>query len=386
MRRTAASLSGLLLVVLGAVVSAAQPEASPEVTERRRAERLQELEQRIVRSERALEAAQRQVLGLSGQLRETRLELELRTSLAEEAQLRLLDAQIALADSEERRLELEGRVSELRTALGRRLAALARYGSGGYLRLLFSIDAQQGDDLRPALRLLRYLVRQDGRALDRYLEASRALDDERRRLESRRQSSAQWLAEETERAEALQRARARQQAMLDRALRQQESAEDRARDLELRRERLESLVALLASEDLSGFEGRRIEDFKGALDWPIEGEVTIPFGPRRDPVYGTQVPHNGVALECSAPSPDVARPRAVFGGRVRYAAPFKGFGNTVIVQHPERVFTLYAGLRDLRVEVEDVVGLGAILGSCDTSLYLEFRAGSKAEDPRLWLR
>ena len=67
--------------------------------------------------------------------------------------------------------------------------------------------------------------------------------------------------------------------------------------------------------------------------------MTVGFGPRLDPRYGTRVPHDGVDI-ATVPGEPV---RLVYPGRVVYAADFEGYGPTVVVQHAGRAFTLYAG-------------------------------------------
>ena len=106
------------------------------------------------------------------------------------------------------------------------------------------------------------------------------------------------------------------------------------------------------------------------------------FGPRLDPRYGTRVPHNGITF---ATEPG-ARVSAVYTGQVLYAAPFQGYGPTVVVHHPGRVFTLYAGLDRLAVEVGDGVEVGRALGLADDDLYFEVREEKTPRDPRDWLR
>ena len=119
------------------------------------------------------------------------------------------------------------------------------------------------------------------------------------------------------------------------------------------------------------------------LDWPTAGRVTQGFGPRLDPRYGTRVPHNGVELAVATPGAAV---EAVYPGKVLFAAPFRGYGPTVIVHHPGRVFTLYAGLAELSVGRDAVVALGAVLGTAADTLYFEIRVENRPEDPRAWLR
>ena len=110
--------------------------------------------------------------------------------------------------------------------------------------------------------------------------------------------------------------------------------------------------------------------------------MTSGFGSILDPRYRTKVPHTGVDLAV-APGTEV---KAVFPGRVLFAAPFQGYGNTVIVQHPGRVFTLYAGLGTMRVAKEDMVSLGDAVGLAADKLYFEIRVENHPEDPLTWLR
>ena len=93
------------------------------------------------------------------------------------------------------------------------------------------------------------------------------------------------------------------------------------------------MIDVLTSDDQSVLDSTDIRQFRGVLDWPIDGEVVTEFGPRLDPRYRTQVPHNGLAI---ATPPGAREVRAIYPGRVLFAAPFQGFGPTVVVQHAGR--------------------------------------------------
>jgi septal ring factor EnvC (AmiA/AmiB activator) len=58
----------------------------------------------------------------------------------------------------------------------------------------------------------------------------------------------------------------------------------------------------------------------------------------------------------------------------------------VIVHHPGRVFTLYAGLSALRVGAGGMVSLGDPVGLASDRLYFEIRVENRPEDPLHWLR
>ena len=85
----------------------------------------------------------------------------------------------------------------------------------------------------------------------------------------------------------------------------------------------------------------------------------------------------------TAPGSEV---RAVFPGKVLFAAPFQGYGTTVIVHHPGRVFSLYAGLSQLKANKDDVLSLNDVVGLASDKLYFEIRVENRPEDPTGWLR
>ena len=78
--------------------------------------------------------------------------------------------------------------------------------------------------------------------------------------------------------------------------------------------------------------------------------------------------------------------RAVYPGKVLFAAPFEGYGTTVVLHHAGRGLTLYGGLVSARVSKGDVVALGTALGGAGELVYFEIRVDNKPEDPLRWLR
>ena len=76
----------------------------------------------------------------------------------------------------------------------------------------------------------------------------------------------------------------------------------------------------------------------------------------------------------------------VFPGKVLFAAPFEGYGTTVVVHHAGRGLTLYAGLSNCLVNQEDMVTLGQVVGSASDKLYFEIRVENRPENPLNWLR
>lgn len=82
---------------------------------------------------------------------------------------------------------------------------------------------------------------------------------------------------------------------------------------------------------------------------------------------------------------------APFEGKIVYAAPYRSFGNLVVIEHEGQGATLVAGLHSFAISVGDWVRQGAPLGLMATQavskpsqaprLYFEFRVNHQSVDP-----
>lgn len=385
----AAGLAGLLAA--GLFVQAAAQTPTPQTPQPDRAaitareQELAGLRQEITGLERRLQAARRQQSGLRGDVARLDLELTLQEKrLAEAVAARDLTAHRAAAGAAEV-ARLEDLLAASRRDLSRRVAGLYRMGRQGYVRLLLSL--RPDERLLPSIRLVRFLARRDRQTADRYGAARVRLTRERDQLLARRGELEGWIAREDARRRHFAVLRERQAGLLARLEKEGAVLTARAGELAERERKLTGLLDMLgrgSGEPAAppGEAGQAIQKFRGALDWPARGKVTAGFGPRLDPRYRTQVPHNGLDIATAAGG----EVRAVFPGKVLFAAPFAGYGTTVVVHHPGRVFTLYAGLSQLRVGQGDVVSLGDVVGLSSDALYFEIRVENRPENPLHWLR
>jgi septal ring factor EnvC (AmiA/AmiB activator) len=317
--------------------------------------------------------------GLEAELERTRLELDLQEQQLAEATAAFELAATRAAAAEVQVAELEAALAGIRDDLRRRLVGLYRLGRQGYLRLFLALTPER--DLLPAIRQLRFLSRRDQMALDRYAATRDELDRERRRLESQRGEMEAWKAREAERHDQLVVLRRRQERLLEEVARERRDLAARTDELQDKERKLARFIYSLVDE--KPLEGTPIQEFRGVLDWPAVGQVVGRFGPRRDPRYRTEVPHNGIDVAIDGESREV---HVVYPGEVLFASEFEGYGRMVVVHHPGRTFTLYSGLGEVFVEKGDVVSLGAVIGIGADRLYFEIRRENEAEDPLLWLR
>lgn len=135
--------------------------------------------------------------------------------------------------------------------------------------------------------------------------------------------------------------------------------------------------------------GASISSLKGRLPWPIRGRVTLKFGIQRHPKYNIRLKSAGIEI---TPARGEEKVRVVHNGVVIYADYVASYGQTIIVEHPGKYFTLYSHLRDFLVEKGATVSSGEVIGLVGSSgfqgketLFFSVRQASTPEDPLQWL-
>lgn len=123
---------------------------------------------------------------------------------------------------------------------------------------------------------------------------------------------------------------------------------------------------------------RPVPETKGTLDWPLRGVLYARFGKKG------REPHDGIDLAVPAGTPV----KTAQEGEVLYAGEQRGYGLIVIIRHSERLITLYAHNRDLRVRTGQKVRRGQVIATVGESgktsgpqLHFEVRVDGKPADP-----
>jgi len=315
--------------------------------------------------------------------------LELRTTERRVLEIRAVEAEKAAAKAQADRDEALRQSVALRGDLARRLAALYRMGRLGYLQTLASADS--GESFLRGLQLLSYLAGRDARLLHSYEGSLVELSAREKNLATLRSSIASVAAETREAERALQRARAEKAALLARLERTAEEQRTSVAVLEDKTSRLEALLELLETRGRALPAGvASIKRYKGALDWPAQGKVVVPFGRIANPRFPkTFLRSSGWTIDV----PTGTAVRAVFAGDVVYAQWLKGYGNLVVLDHGDGVFTLYGHLmtgtaaRGTRAALGEVIGRVANPPEEEVpGAYFEIRESRTSVDPRGWLR
>ena len=192
-----------------------------------------------------------------------------------------------------------------------------------------------------------------------------------------------------QRRQSVVAARAQQEHLLV-SLRQEGSqSEQRIAELEEKAKRLEHLVDTLSKHRQGLAAPTDVRTLQGALPWPVQGKVIEQFGKQVNAKFATVTFSNGLKI-AAAPGTGV---QAVYPGTVLFSQWFKGYGNLVILDHGNRVFSLYGNLKSPAVAVGDRVNAGQTIAGVGESeaahsgyLYFEIRQDNKPEDPQKWLR
>ncbi|HUM01542.1 MAG TPA: peptidoglycan DD-metalloendopeptidase family protein [Thermoanaerobaculia bacterium] len=364
------------------------PAAGLGVEERRR--ELAALRRRLADLRARYDATKRKEADLKEAYAAAELNLQIQTAERRVLELRRADAEREAARAKAELEASAAAVGTLRSDLAVRLAALYRLGRLGYFRPIVSADS--GAAFLDGIKVLAHLARRDASLLSRYTEAIATLASRETELTERRRELSALAAEGRKRERELAAARTEQAALLARVRKSSEEEKSAVSTLEDKSQRLASLLDLLESHGRTLPPGAAsIRKYKGALDWPVKGAVALPFGRIANPKFpNTFLRSSGWTID----APSGSTIRAIFAGDVAYAQWLKGYGNLVVLDHGDGVFSLYGRLapstlaRGQRVALGDAVGVLAESPADDeiAGLYFEIRDSRSSVDPANWLR
>jgi len=323
--------------------------------------------------------------GVLGDVTRMDAQIALRRAQLTEVTLRLSDTEARLAASENELSAIAAERERRAPLLAARLRELYKRGPAGLLaRALAPMGNTSGLD---GFRYASYLSRRDASQMAAWRDVSKRLGDERQVLAAERVRWASLRSEASRRESALSAGRAERASLLARIRGDREQHERAFGELA---EAARSLGRLVESfDDATPHVGLDVRKFRGLLDWPATGPLSAKFGTVIHPRFKTEVPHPGWDIDAPEGQPF----RAVFDGRVAYAAPLSGYGLTVVVDHGNGIVSVYAHAGVLQVASGDDVVRGQDLGKVGDSgslrgpyLYFELREAGRPVDPSSWLR
>jgi murein DD-endopeptidase MepM/ murein hydrolase activator NlpD len=122
----------------------------------------------------------------------------------------------------------------------------------------------------------------------------------------------------------------------------------------------------------------------GRFIWPVHGSITSNFGGKAGDMR-----NDGLNIAAPFGTPVAASD----GGTVAYAgSEIPGYGNVVLIRHPDGYMTTYAHLERIMVDRDSIAAKGDIIGTVGTTgglaspqLHFEIRKGAEALDPKKFM-
>ncbi len=318
-----------------------------------------------------------------------------------EARLRQLDADVARARAEEgaateRLLRAHADLTATRDAYLAQIDLLAPR-----LRAMQKLSGRRGDSLLFSARSFSQFLRRR-KALERVLEgdlrwlslakaARDALEARARQLDVE-QAIHREKVRETLSREAVSRQQRDELSSLHRRLREERGLREKAlAELAAAEDKLRAHLSAIGAEAPAEGDAGLPDLFalghKGKLAFPAEGFIEVGFGRIVNPKFNTVTFQNGLDIRARQGSPV----RAVAPGKVVHAAPFRGYGNLVILDHGDGYHSLYAHLDEIACAPGLAIAEGAAIGAVGQTgslkgayLYFELRQRGKPIDPKDW--
>lgn len=290
-----------------------------------------------------------------------------------------------IGELENRQNHLTGQIENFREDIKKVLRILYKTGGNTTLKLFLRIDDL--NQLFENYHLFITLVGFKSEEISAARKAITELIEVKSRLQQQRERLKVNVDTQTREIGQLQKIRESRVALLQQINNDKRTYIRHLNELKLQAERLDDMIIRRKNT----FKTLEIEltPLRKNIRWPLQGKVISTYGRKKSKKFDTYTMNNGIEI---APG-DSDSIQSILPGVVVYADYFKGYGNTVIIQHSANLFSLYGRCRKLyvqtgqRVEEGELIGLVGDSGSLrGPALYFEIRVDIQARNPLDWLR
>mgnify|MGYP000867041337 FL=1 len=293
-----------------------------------------------------------------------------------------LDATEARIDENEDKLKVLNKDFVVkRDQLAKRVRDIYINGQINYLDVLFG--AKDFQDFFTRMDLLKRVIQQDYDLVQVVFAEKTAIETSQKELEKDKTAKEKLVASAADRKKEAEKKQAAKQAIIDkmetdRATQERIINENLAASKEVE-QMIRNSRYQPASPALSG---------GGALNWPLGGPITSPFGWRVHPITGASRFHSGIDIGGDYGDPIYAAQ----AGTVEYAGWISGYGYAVIIDHGSGISTLYGHNQALLVSEGQSVSQGQAIAECGSTgnstgphCHFEVRVDGEPVDPMGYL-
>ena len=268
-----------------------------------------------------------------------------------------------------------------RDQLAKRVRDIYINGQINYLDVLFG--AKDFQDFFTRMDLLKRVIQQDYDLVQVVFAEKTAIETSQKELEKDKAAKEKLVVSAADRKKEAEKKQSAKQAIIDkmetdRATQERIINENLAASKEVE-QMIRNSRYQPASPALSG---------GGALNWPLGGPITSPFGWRVHPITGASRFHSGIDI--GGDYGDTIH--AAGAGIVSYAGWISGYGYAVIIDHGGGISTLYGHNQALLVSEGQSVSQGQAIAECGSTgnstgphCHFEVRVDGEPVDPMGYL-
>ena len=293
-----------------------------------------------------------------------------------------LDATESRIDENEDKLKVLNKdFAVKRDQLAKRVRDIYINGQINYLDVLFG--AKDFQDFFTRMDLLKRVIQQDYDLVQVVFAEKTAIETSQKELEKDKAAKEKLVVSAADRKKEAEKKQSAKQAIIDkmetdRATQERIINENLAASKEVE-QMIRNSRYQPASPALSG---------GGALNWPLGGPITSPFGWRVHPITGASRFHSGIDI--GGDYGDTIH--AAGAGIVSYAGWISGYVYAVIIDHGGGISTLYGHNQALLVSEGQSVSQGQAIAECGSTgnstgphCHFEVRVDGEPVDPMGYL-
>lgn len=317
------------------------------------------------------------------------LNTKIRRSVLDRGQLLREQAQLekSIFDLQEDIKENALAIQSQRARLAERLRAIYKFGESSMARFLFGNSNPTVLDRN--LRILGVVAKQDRESIKNYIYDLKLLNSRKTKLAKRLDLMKANEAKLRARENKLVAEQKMKSKLLEGIKRNKAFAISRMQDLK----RQAQALNIEDSSIVDSIYQASFMEMKGQLDLPVNGRLLRGYGliqGGHDSSNGRStwtLSHRGLAF-------DVERAeslRAIFGGVVVYLDQIPGMGRTMILDHGDHYYSVYAGQLLPQVRMGDEIKTAQVIATVESlpqkqDLYFEIRHFSETYDPKDWMK
>ncbi|GIP19140.1 metalloendopeptidase [Paenibacillus montaniterrae] len=309
-----------------------------------------------------------------------------------EAEIREAEKQLKITEQElEEAIQQVEKQDEL---MQKRTRLMYSNGVVSYLDVLLS--ATSFSDFLDRFDSLQMILKSDREILDSFKEAQQVVEDKKAEVEEQLAALEAMYKELEEEEKVLMEKEAEKEELIEKLAQKSAELDELHTELsEITEEEERNLVKIASELSKLYAEKNRIANpySGGKLGMPIDSKyrVTSNFGMRIHPISGKRKAHNGIDFGAPSGTPIYAAE----SGNVIVAKYTSGYGNTVIIDHGNGLWTLYGHIKKggILVSEGDQVKRGdkiALVGSTGNStgphLHFEVRKNEVPVNPSNYLK